>query len=105
MGKSFVGLSPDFELMFERFEVLGSLAHLEQNKATDVVAELNKNECVWIPVGRAAWHSQNREKLIAEIQSEPMKTALVKAGFAQSNPAFVDLFIENFTRMASRLPW
>jgi hypothetical protein len=103
-GKSFVGLLPDFELVFERFEVLGALAHLEQWKATDVVAELNKkNVYVWIPLGRAWWHSQNREKLIAEIQSEPMKMALVKAGFAQSNPAFVDLFIENFTRMATHL--
>jgi len=95
-SKSFAGLLPDFELMFERFEMLGALAHLEQNKATDVVAELNKNEFVWIPLGRAAWHSQNREKLIAEIQSEPMKAALVKAGFAQSNPAFVELFISQW---------
>jgi hypothetical protein len=31
-GKSFIGLSPDFELMFERFEMLGSLADLEQNQ-------------------------------------------------------------------------
>src|SRR5258708_7369543 len=104
-SKSFAGLLPDFELMFERFEMLGALAHLEQNKATDVVAELNKNEFVWIPLGRAAWHSQNREKLIAEIQSEPMKAALVKAGFAQSNPAFVELFIRNFKFMAANLGW
>ncbi len=104
-SKSFAGLLPDFELMFERFEMLGALAHLEQNKATDVVAELNKNEFVWIPLGRAAWHSQNREKLIAEIQSEPMKAALVKAGFAQSNPAFVERFIRNFKFMAANLGW
>jgi hypothetical protein len=89
--------------VFERFEVLGSLAHLEQNKATDVVAELDQDRYVWIPMGRAAWHSQNCEKLIAEIQSGPMKAALVKAGFAQSNPAFVDRFIENFTRMATAI--
>jgi hypothetical protein len=39
-GKSFAGLAPDFELMFERFEVLGSLAHLEKNEKESVKAEL-----------------------------------------------------------------
>jgi NAD-dependent SIR2 family protein deacetylase len=99
-GKSFVGLLPDFELMFERFEMLGSLAHLEQNKPTDIVAKLSNDppDFVWMPLGRAGWHSQNREKLLAEFRSEPVKTALTKAGFAQRNPAFVDLFVENFTR-------
>jgi len=29
-GKSFVGVPPDFTLMYERFELLGALAHLEQ---------------------------------------------------------------------------
>jgi NAD-dependent SIR2 family protein deacetylase len=99
-GKSFAGLSPDFELMFERFELLGSLAHLEQNKPSDIQAELSKDphNYVWIPVGRAGWHTQNREKLLAEIRSEPVKTALTKAGFARRDPAFVNLFVENFTR-------
>ena len=106
-GKSFVGLSPDFELMFERFELLGSLAHLEQNKPTEVQAELNKrppHDYVWMPFGRPVWHSENREKLLAEIRSEPVKAALTKAGFAQRNPAFVDLFISNFERMIARIP-
>jgi hypothetical protein len=31
-------------------------------------------------------------------------TVDVKAGFAQSNPAFVSRFIENFVRMAARIP-
>jgi SIR2-like domain len=104
-GKSFVRLSPDFELMFERFEVLGSLAYLERNKPTELVAELNKGDYTWIPIGRPGWHSQNREKLLAEIRSEPVKAALTKAGFAQRNPAFADLFISNFERMVARLPW
>jgi hypothetical protein len=106
-GKSFLGLSPDFELMFERFELLGSLAHLAQKKPTEVQAELNKDfphNYVWMPVGRPGWHSQNREKLLAEIRSEPVKAALTKAGFAQRNPAFVGVFISNFERMVARLP-
>jgi SIR2-like domain len=102
-GKSFVGLSPDFELMFERFELLGSLAHLEQQKPTEVQAELDAGNVAWVPCGRLGWHSQNRKKLLAEIRSEPVKAALTKAGFAQRNPAFVGLFISNFERMIGRL--
>jgi hypothetical protein len=51
------------------------------------------------------WHSQNREKLLAELRSEPVKAALTKAGFAQRNPAFVDLFILNFERMVAGVSW
>jgi hypothetical protein len=104
-GKSFIGLSPDFELMFERFEVLGSLADLEQNQQQHVQTKLHKNDYVPIPVGRASWHSQNREKLIAEIRGEPMKTALTGAEFARGQPAFVDLFVANFERMVASLHW
>jgi SIR2-like domain len=103
-GKSFVGLSPDFELMFERFELLGSLAHLEQNKPTEIQERLEADEPIWIPVGRLGWHSQNRKKLLAEMRSEPVKTALTKAGFAQGNLSwFVTLFISNFERMIAKL--
>ena len=102
-GKSFVGLSPDFELMFERFELLGSLAHLEQQRPTEIQAELDAGNAAWVPYGRLAWHSQNRKKLLGEVRSEPVKAALTKAGFARRDPAFVGLFISNFERMIGRL--
>lgn len=107
-GKSFVGLAPDFELMFERFEVLGSLAHLERNEKDAVQEELAGNPqqgWAWMPVGRAGWHSSNADKLLSEIQAEPTKAALVKAGFAKGDPAFLDVFVTNFKRIAGRMRW
>jgi phosphoglycolate phosphatase-like HAD superfamily hydrolase len=104
-GTSFLGLSPDFELMFERFELLGSLAHLERNTPTEIHAELEAGQVTWVPYGRLAWHSQNRERLLAEMRRDSMKAALTKAGFAQRNPAFVTLFISNFERMIVKLTW
>jgi SIR2-like domain len=98
-SKSFAGLAPDFELIFERLEMLGALAFMENNEKRFVVAEVKSGSIVWIPIGRVGWDSQNREKLTAEIGSEPMKTALAKAGFAQGDAAFVDLFIANFKRI------
>jgi SIR2-like domain len=101
-GKSFLDLVPDFELMFEGFEVLGSLVHFEQHSATEVTTTLSKDRdnYSYMPVGRAVWHEVNRHKLISRMQSEPLKGDLVKAGFAQRNPAFLKLFCDNFERMA-----
>ena len=107
-GKRFIGLAPDFELMFERFEMLGSLAHLERMVKTGIQQELASNPqhgFVWMPVGRAGWHSGNADKLIAEIQVDPMKAALIEAGFAKRDPEFIDIFIHNFRHIAGRMWW
>lgn len=107
-GKRFAGLTPDFELMFERFEVLGSLAHFEANDKADVQRQLAaeaRNGWVWMPMGRASWHASNGEKLVAEIQAEPMKAALTQAGFAKGDVELIDLFVGNFKRRAGRMRW
>ncbi|MDQ8727387.1 SIR2 family protein [Bradyrhizobium sp. LHD-71] len=106
--KSFAGLTPDFELMFERFEMLGSLAHLERNDKASVQQELAgepRNGWAWMSVGRVGWHESNAEKLVSELQSDSMKSALAQAGFAKGDPEFIDLFIQNFRRMAGRMRW
>jgi hypothetical protein len=54
-------------------------------------------------VGRAGWDSSNAERLVAELQAEPMKASLIEAGFAKRDPEFIDLFIQNFTRIAGRM--
>lgn len=107
-SKSFIGLAPDFELIFERYEMLGSLAHLERNDKASVQQELAgepHNGWAFMPVGRSGWHTSNATKLVAEIQAEPMKTGLTHAGFAKGDPEFIDLFIQNFRRIAGRMRW
>ncbi len=107
-GKRFTGLTPDFESTFERFEMLGSLAHLERNDKKTVQQELAgdpHNGWASMPVGRAGWHGSSANKLIAEIQSESMKSALIQAGFAKGDPEFIDLFVQNFLRLAGRMQW
>jgi len=107
-AKRFTGLTPDFELMFERFEMLGSLAHLERYQKADieqVLAGDPHQSWAWMPVGRAGWHESNAGKIISELQAEPMKTALVNARFARCDPAFIDIFVQNFRRIAGRMRW
>lgn len=106
-GRSFAGLSPDFELMYERFEILGALAHFEANDEEKMqqAADANPHDSfAWMPLGRIGWHSSNLQKLIREIQSEAMTRALSQGGFAR-RATFLRLFIDNLTRMARRMGW
>lgn len=107
-GKRFIGLAPDFELIFERFEILGSLAHVEQNAKAVVQQALAgepRDGWVFMPVGRSGWHRSNADKLVSELRAEPMKAALTQAGFARRDSEYIDVFIENFRRMAARSRW
>jgi hypothetical protein len=110
-AKSFMGLTPDFELTFERFEILGSLAHLERNDKASLKEELfaatsnNPNPLAWMPVGRVGWDTRRGEQLLIELKAKPIKTALLDAGFAKGDPEFFDLFVENFSRFAKGMRW
>jgi hypothetical protein len=107
-SRSFMGLAPDYEVVFERLELLGSLAHLEQNDKIVVQQKLAgepRNHWAWMPVGRIAWREAGAERLLAEIQSEPFKGALLEAGFAKGDPEFIDLFVQNFRRIAGLIRW
>lgn len=107
-SKRFVGLVPDFALMFERFEMLGSFAHFEQNEKVGVQQDLEGNPqqgWTWMPVGRAGWNRSNADTLVSELQATPMKEVLLTAGFGRRDPEFIDLFIQNFKRVSGRMRW
>jgi hypothetical protein len=94
--------------MFERYEMLGSLAHLERNEKEGLKAEISgdpRQSWAFMPVGRAGWDSANAEKLVAEIQSDPMKSRLIEAGFAKADPEYLEMFVTNFKRVAGRMRW
>jgi hypothetical protein len=107
-SKPFVGLVPDFEMLFERFEMLGSLAHFEKNEKPSVNEKLSmpgEQNSAWTPTGRSGWHESIATKIITEFQSNSMKARLLEAGFAKGDAGFLDLFIRNFHRIASRMSW
>lgn len=107
-ARSFIGVLADFELMFERYELLGSLAHFERNAKGDLQAELatqDRNDFAWMPVGRVGWHESNAEKLLSELQADGTREVLLKAGFAKGDPELLQLFQQNFKRVAGRMRW
>jgi hypothetical protein len=104
-GESFVGLVSDFDLLFERYELLGSLAHFGENNQAQIQALRDTSDPLVMPIGRAGWRGSDAVKLFLEIQTEPMKSALLKAGFANGESDVLELFVENFKRIAGRRWW
>lgn len=107
-GKAFFGLMTDFELTFGRFEILGALAYLEINGKETVQQSHTDNlynGWTWMPLGRVGWNTSNSTSILSDIQSEPMKSRLIRDGFANRDAEFIDIFIENFRRMAKRMQW
>ncbi|NII10985.1 SIR2 family protein [Oleiagrimonas sp. C23AA] len=103
---SFAGVSPDFDLVFHRFETLAALAFLEENdEATLEQAASNTPHGLFarMPVGRAGWHSSSATTLIHELQSEATIAALLDAGFARRSNRFLELFVESFKRYVAKM--
>lgn len=108
--KSFTGADANFELLFERFELMGSLAAFHENDEaeleTRVQASATRNDVLaWMPIGRAGWHSTAARTLLQELEDESRIVDLLKAGFAKGSRRFLQLFAENFKLYARRMSW
>jgi len=105
-SSSFASITPDFELLFERFEVLGSLAQFELNDEVSIRAVLETgNDFAFMPVGRTAWHNTTKAQILRDLQAEPQIKRLTEAGFAKSSAGFLALFLINFKRVSARIGW
>ena len=104
-AKSFAELSPDFELLFDQFELLGSLAYFEQYDKTNLqrkqAQQLQSNQ-LWMPVGCFAWNKANRERLVKQISSEGLSTSLLDAGFANGRRDCLNMFFKNLDRISDK---
>ncbi len=105
---SFAGVSAEFELVFERFELLAALAYLEEDSEASLeqaLANTPHGLFARMPVGRVGWHESSANSLILELQSEATITALLDAGFARNSRRFLELSIESFKRYMGRMSW
>ena len=106
--QSFIGVEPNFELLFERFETLASLAFLEADNEADLENLLQPSQpqsVARMPVGRVGWHGASFRSLVADFESEAMAQLLIAAGFAKGSRRFLELFIINLKRVYARMAW
>ena len=105
-SKSFVGVLPDFEQLYESWEVLGSITYLEGAEINELDVALSAaphNGFLWCPVGRSSWHSDMRDRIFEDYLSGPAKQALLKAGFANGDDEFLQKAVTNYRRIADRM--
>ncbi|EMX6257099.1 SIR2 family protein [Pseudomonas aeruginosa] len=105
---SFAGVSAEFELVFERFELLAAIAYLEEDSEASLEQAFTDTPhglFARMPVGRVGWHDSSANALILELQSEATITALLDAGFARNSRRFLELSIESFKRYMSKMSW
>lgn len=95
-SRSFCGLTADFELLFAKFELLGSLAYLEQFELETIQQWKNplKSDDEWMPVGRVGWDGDGKTRLVNDLNYPTTQTALLSASFAKGDGAFLKRFIE-----------
>ena len=109
-GESFVGIAPNFERLYETWEVLSSLTYCERYDLVDLQAALpgtatQSTEIIFVPVGRSKWHSQTRERILDIIQNDDFKHDLLEAGFGKGEQEFLDATIGIFRVAAGRMGW
>ena len=97
-GESFVGVVPDFEELYEMWEVLCSITYCERYTLEEIQASISNSNFASMPVGRSGWNHGNR--ILELIQSEHLKRNILQAGFAKGKSEFLDVAIANFQRIA-----
>jgi hypothetical protein len=102
-GKSFIGLTPDVELLFERYELLGSIAYFERYPEADIEkthsSAENNYRIVRVPVGRFIWDNARRTQLFEEFKKPEYKNGVFGAGFAKRSEKLLQFFIKNVDYM------
>ena len=98
-------MSPEFDSLFEKFEILASLAYLDFAEKADIESALRGTQprnWLWTPVRAQRCQGSMRNRLMKEIQTERMTKALIDAGFGRGRKDHFALALENFSRLAAR---
>lgn len=106
--RSFQGVVPDYEELFETWEILASFCYLERHAVADLQEALTHSDplnFVSMPVGRSGWHTQMRERVIKDLQTEPTLGELRTAGLGQGSAEFVPLAVQNLQRIGRNMEW
>ena len=109
-SESFVGITPNFERLYETWEIINSLTYCERYDLTDLQATISgfqtdNTERIWMPVGRSGWNLDIREQILDIIQNDDFKHNLLEAGFGKGEQEFLDATIGIFRKFSGRMGW
>jgi hypothetical protein len=97
-----------YTLMFEEFELLGSLAFVTGSNNKDTLQAALKgpsgSNFVWAPIGRVSWDGQTRKRILEKWKLQDTTEELMRAGFA-SDGEYLELALKSLNNLASRFQW
>jgi hypothetical protein len=106
-AQSFAGLTGDFELLFERYEFLGSLAFFSRYTEAEIEQTLLEKDpdrrLIRMPFGRFIWDNPRRTELLQEFENAGYKNDVFAAGFAKRSDKFYLMFVQNINNWRQRL--
>ena len=105
-GKSFVGIVPSFDELYETWEIMGSLAYSECYELEHIQADFsNRNTLSFalMPVGRSGWDLQTRQRILERIQNNDLNLSLLEAGFGKGQREFLEVAISHFQRIGEHM--
>ena len=101
-----LGMLADFEELYETWEILGSIIHLERHDLVTIKAAVeneDRRDFEWMPVGRSAWHSEMRNRILTRVENDPLRAELLSAGLAKGDEEFLRLTLANYRRISGRI--
>ncbi|WP_434725359.1 hypothetical protein [Mesorhizobium sp. RIZ17] len=105
-GPWFIGIVPDYDLLFDWFEALGGLAHLEENSEDTLKEQLSLHDNrVHMSTGRIGWRREGHRSIEHDLKSTDKRGIILRAGFAHASETYLDLYLENLRRIAKRMDW
>jgi hypothetical protein len=105
-GSSFIGITPDYDLLFDWFEALGGLVHLEENSEESLREQLSSaGGRVRMSIGRLAWRTEGFRLIEHELKSTQKRKDILSSGFAFGSEPYLDSYLENLRRLSSWMRW
>lgn len=86
-GESFIGIIPNFEQLYETWEIISLFAYCE---CYDLTNDFEDFTHILLPVGRSRSHRDTRDRILELIQNSDFKYKLLDAGFGKGQRKFFD---------------
>jgi hypothetical protein len=99
--------SKQYELLFEEFELLGTLAtfaaEAKDISALDVmIADSSGERWIWAPVGRIAFHTARRNAILSRWGTPDIQSSIIAAGFSKKDVGFFNKSVACIGKIVAR---
>lgn len=105
-SESFIGLVPNFQVLYETWEIIASITYFERyslDEVRGILSDGNMQRFPRIPIGRSGWNTQVRRTILERIKSNDFRQTLLDAGFGMGNREFLDGAVTCLERVADRI--